>query len=511
MGKFSRWSIAAVGVCAAVVATTALPLAAQAAPTTERYIVAYTPGNSANAHAALKQHGAKVHRELANENAVAVELTPTAAAAMSTAKGVAYVEPDVKRYPMATGAPSSTYEVMPYGISLVQADQVTSPNPGAITVGIIDSGLYTGHEDVAASLASGADVAGTGSWSRDYCGHGTHVAGTIAAPANGKGVVGVDPGATLYITKVFGDDCAWAYSSDLVAAVNANMKGGVKVISMSLGGTSSSRTEQKAMDAAYAKGILLIAAAGNDGNTRTSYPAGYASVMSVAAVDSTSAVADFSQKNKDVEISAPGVGVMSTTPFASAASVAAGGVTYSGSVMEGSATTSGINATMVNGGLCDASSSAFSGKVVLCQRGTISFEDKANNVIAGGGKAAIIYNNVAGDLAGTVGATKSIPVISVSDTAGAALLGSVGTSVTVVATFTQPASGYEAWDGTSMATPHVSGVAAKIWSFNPSWTNVQVRTALTATAKDLGTAGRDNSYGYGLVQAKAALAYLQSH
>ncbi|MGB4596004.1 MAG: S8 family serine peptidase [Anaerolineaceae bacterium] len=72
----------------------------------------------------------------------------------------------------------------------------------------------------------------------------------------------------------------------------------------------------------------------------------------------------------------------------------------------------------------------------------------------------------------------------------------------------KPASGYEAWDGTSMATPHVSAVAALVWSANLAWTNTQIRQALTATAQDLGTTGRDVYYGYGLVQAKAALDYL---
>lgn len=74
----------------------------------------------------------------------------------------------------------------------------------------------------------------------------------------------------------------------------------------------------------------------------------------------------------------------------------------------------------------------------------------------------------------------------------------------------QPASGYEAWDGTSMATPHVAGVAALVWAHKPTWTNAQLREALERTAQDLGAAGRDNYYGHGLVQAKSALDYLRS-
>ena len=71
-----------------------------------------------------------------------------------------------------------------------------------------------------------------------------------------------------------------------------------------------------------------------------------------------------------------------------------------------------------------------------------------------------------------------------------------------------PASGYEAWNGTSMATPHVSGVAALLWGCHPGATNQVIRDTLNATAKDKGAPGRDTSYGYGIVQAKAAVEAL---
>ncbi len=76
---------------------------------------------------------------------------------------------------------------------------------------------------------------------------------------------------------------------------------------------------------------------------------------------------------------------------------------------------------------------------------------------------------------------------------------------TINSTIQWNVNGYEFYDGTSMATPHVSGVAALIWSKYPDLTNVQIREALTSTALDLGATGRDVAYGYGLVQAKAAL------
>ncbi|MFP3416270.1 S8 family serine peptidase, partial [Bacillus sp. SIMBA_074] len=83
------------------------------------------------------------------------------------------------------------------------------------------------------------------------------------------------------------------------------------VINMSLGGAGSNTTEGNAMQAAYDANVLLIAAAGNDGNTALSYPASYDSVVSVAAVDDSKAHADFSQRNSQVELAGPGVAVLS--------------------------------------------------------------------------------------------------------------------------------------------------------------------------------------------------------
>ena len=88
--------------------------------------------------------------------------------------------------------------------------------------------------------------------------------GTVAAVAgNGQGVVGVIPNVKLYIVRVFADSCGWAYSSDLIDALNRCTDVGAKIVSMSLGGGGSSTTEKNAFDAAYNNGVLSIAAAGN--------------------------------------------------------------------------------------------------------------------------------------------------------------------------------------------------------------------------------------------------------
>jgi serine protease len=125
--------------------------------------------------------------------------------------------------------------------------------------------------------------------------------------------------------------------------------------------------------------------------------------------------------------------------------------------------------------------------------------------MAAGADAAIIYNNVAGDFLGTLGSeTPSgggswIPAVSVSDTAGAAL--TVGGTVTVV----NIQSSWDHYDGTSMATPHVSGVAALVFGANPLLTPAQVESILKTTALDLGKPGYDTTYGYGIPQADAAV------
>jgi serine protease len=466
---------------------------------TKRVIVNFKPG--ADRANFLRETKGKELLAIHGMNASALELPEQALAALDKNPAVEFWEEDAPRKMLAQSTP--------FGIDMVQAPLVWPSATGANRkVCIIDSGLYAAHED----HQSGKTITGYPSgWNTDKCHHGTHVAGTIAAVNNTAGVVGVLPnGVNLHIIKVFGDDCSWTYSSTLADAANRCVSAGANVISMSLGGGAKSRTEETAFNNAWSAGLISVAAAGNDGNNRMSYPASYPSVISVGAVDSAKTVATFSQFNSEVDVSAPGVGVLSTVGALDKNTLAVGGATYSGGYITGGARSAGVTGTLVNGGLCD-SVGAWAGKVVLCQRGSIAFVDKVNNVKAGGGVAAAIYNNAAGGFAGTLGdgVSSTIPAISLSLEDGNAIIaaGGIGQSATEASLFTEPASGYEFYDGTSMATPHVSAVAALVWSYNTSWTNARVRKALEQTAEDRGTAGRDNYYGYGIVRAKNALDY----
>lgn len=497
--------------CAAAVACAAPAWAAD-----NRYIIQFEPGKAGQGVAALRAFGGEVHVDLTDRavNAVAATLPEQALRGLQNNPNVTLIEEDARVYPMA--------ETVPYGITMVQADQVSDSNAGAFNVCIIDSGYHAGHFDLQANPVNGLSLSGSGDPFIDSCGHGTHVAGTIAAVNNGDGVVGVLPGANINLTiaKIFGDDdwnsgsCGYSYTSSVIDAAFACADAGADVINMSLGGGGASSTAEQGFQDLLDQGVLSIAAAGNDGTTGYSYPASYPAVVSVAAIDSTKTVADFSQKNDQVELSGPGVGVLSTVPTISATAEVAG-TSYTVSALEGAASTT-ASGSLANGGLCDSAGN-WTGDIVLCERGSISFGDKVANVEAGGGAGAIVYNNEPGGFLGTIQcngpswrACTSLPAVSMSQSDGQYLVGNqLGASATVSTLATAPADGYDSYNGTSMATPHVAGVAALVWSQAPSGTTAaDIRNALAATAEDLGSAGRDNSYGYGLVRAADAVAFL---
>ena len=173
------------------------------------------------------------------------------------------------------------------------------------------------------------------------------------------------------------DATGWAYSSTLVAALDACEDAGADVISMSLGGTFKSKTEDRAFKAAAGRGVLSIAAAGNDGNTLLSYPASYNSVVSVAAIDVNKTLASFSQQNSQVELAAPGVAVLSSVPVGTGTDVTVqvGFSAYEGQGIEGSPQANG-SGSLVDCGTAEAVCSGAAGDVCLIQRGNISFADK---------------------------------------------------------------------------------------------------------------------------------------
>ncbi len=279
----------------------------------------------------------------------------------------------------------------------------------SIIVAVVDTGIDTSHPDRPQNLVLGADLIADSSGntlvSGDPEGHGTHVSGIVAARMNNSaGVSGVAPGVSLMSVRVldqYGSGDTETTASGIIYAADH----GARVINLSLSGYGSSKFEQDAINYAYGKGALVVAAAGNcymggpycDNQTNpVMYPAALANVLAVAATDSSDNHAAYSETGSYVDIAAPG----------------------------------------------------------------------------GNG-----YSSLSGGILSTC-----IP----SDNT------------------------YCVKSGTSMASPYVAGVAGLIWSVNPNLTPDQVESIMRQSATDLGTSGRDDTFGYGRIDAYQAVQVTQS-
>lgn len=196
-------------------------------------------------------------------------------------------------------------------VDAVEAWNVTTGN--GIKVAVLDSGVATDNPDINPKVVARANFSSAAT-NEDHYGHGTHVAGTVAATANNTfGVAGVCPGCTILAGKVLNDSGVGS-SSGLANGINWAVNNGAKVINMSIG-VPASRTLETAINNAWSKGVVLVAAAGNGNNQAKIYPAAYSKVIAVAATDNNDVKASFSTYGASwVDIAAPGVNVFSTFP-----------------------------------------------------------------------------------------------------------------------------------------------------------------------------------------------------
>ena len=172
-----------------------------------------------------------------------------------------------------------------------------------IKVFILDTGIDADHPDLKANLRPGRSFVTSESSTDDFHGHGTHCAGTVAAAINGQGVVGVAPSAYIHPVKVLSASGSGNWSW-LIAALDWIMdKKGKRIASMSLGGASAPKALEQICQSAYDDGVLLVAAAGNNGpGVPVGAPARYDSVVAVSAIDSDNVIAGFSCRGAEVEI-----------------------------------------------------------------------------------------------------------------------------------------------------------------------------------------------------------------
>jgi len=296
----------------------------------------------------------------------------------------------------------------------------------------------------------------------------------MATGGNDLGIVGVIPNnknICLMHARVFPDDVD---SGQLESVIDAGAEwcanNGARVINMSLGGPNYSRLSRAIYEKMEEEGTLVIAAAGNSGSSTGMYPASYPTVMSVAAVDENMKRARFSQYNSQVDITAPGDRILSTVPGIGVSIVDQTSQKYDASKIEYSANpeTSTFSGRLVDCGLGNRVCVGARGNICLIERGDITFTEKTRNCEDGGGIAAIIFNNEydwGRSFAGTLGepGLVGIPSMAMSQRDGQSLLTKIRRgSMTIGMEF--KLGGYATISGTSMASPHVVGVAAKVSS-----------------------------------------------
>jgi len=203
-------------------------------------------------------------------------------------------------------------DIIDWGIEAAHAPCVWDKTTGqGIKVAILDTGIDRDHPDLLPNLKAYADFTRSPYGPEDKQGHGTHVAGIIAAADNGEGVIGIAPNAELYAAKVLGDRGTGSFQA-IIDGIRWAINLGVDVINMSLGCAAEPPQEMhEAIKDAAAAGIIIVAATGNE-NTGVGWPAMYDEVIAVSAMTPGKERANFSNYGIKNEIMAPGVDILST-------------------------------------------------------------------------------------------------------------------------------------------------------------------------------------------------------
>jgi thermitase len=214
--------------------------------------------------------------------------------------------------------PNDPYYPYQYAHTKMQSPDAWAETTGSqdVVIAILDTGVDLDHPDLSAKIIAGIDFINDDTVADDDHGHGTHVAGIAAASSNnGIGVAGVAWQAKIMPIKVL-DAAGNGSYAEVIDGIYWAVSQGADVINMSLGGTEYSQAMQDVVNYAVSQGVIVVAAAGNNGNNTISYPASNANVISVASTDSSNARSSFSNFNAYVDIAAPGSSIYSTVPNA---------------------------------------------------------------------------------------------------------------------------------------------------------------------------------------------------
>lgn len=201
---------------------------------------------------------------------------------------------------------------IPWGVQQIKAPQAWSTTTGyRVKVGVIDTGVDFHHPDLRNSLLRGINLIHRNKLPVDDNGHGTHIAGTIAAANQMHGMIGVAPRALIAPVKAF-DQHGSAFVSDIVLAIDWCVRKQMDVINMSFGMKTKSKSLLGAVTNAYNAGVIIVASSGNDGKLRSvDYPARYPQTISVGATTKLRRVAPFSNRGTYIDVYAPGDKIVS--------------------------------------------------------------------------------------------------------------------------------------------------------------------------------------------------------
>lgn len=536
-----------------------------------RYLIQFTPANEQALKNMIEDLGGEVAFDYtAVFNGLAADMTPAAKKTLRKSGLATTIEDDVifelHDQPYEDGAiedttpdalpggfPNGSFaEFVPWGRDRVEADRVwsTVPNLGTaddgvagpdvrgnadatgagIVVGVLDTGIYYGHEDLDANIIDDrANPDGAirnfvenlpGAEDLTFNGHGTSVASVIASVDNEVGLIGVAPEAKIRPYRVCDGGCSLAAITG--GLVQATIDG-VDVINMSFGGGMAQSFYIPALNAANAAGIVLVASAGNGASQVVQSPAGVGTVIAVGATDINDNAAAFTNTGGWVDVTGPGVNNPTATcsgcvVLAVVDEISPTAQSFSANAMTNAPVASGLGVGNVTAEIVDADpvglgcaaiAADLTGKIALISRGACSFAAKVGNAEAAGAAATIIYNSNPGNFFGTLGAFASVnPAVSISDADGATLVAEIagGTTTANVDAYREFSILYNFISGTSFSSPHVAGVAALVKSVNPNLTPVQVRQIISQTAEDI---GHQNIFGAGMVRADLAVAAAQ--
>jgi subtilisin family serine protease len=299
-----------------VLALATVGLMAQPGPPERvKVLIGFNEQPGASEEALVRALGGTVKHTYRLIPALAATVPQSAIAGLSNHPAVSVIEPDARIFALGRDEYDSTW-----GVKKINAATVhDGGNRGAgIKVCVIDTGIDKTHPDLYLNYAGGYNFVTPGSEPIDDNGHGTHVAGTIVAMANGLGVIGVAPQARILAYKIL-DAEGYGYIGDATAALERCMADGGQISNHCYGSIGDPGEQARAVFALAANaGILHVGAAGNAESTATCntvfYPAAYDSVVAVGATDSRDKAACFSCRGAELELAAPGVSIPSTYP-----------------------------------------------------------------------------------------------------------------------------------------------------------------------------------------------------